>query len=204
MNLEFRYGIDIETDRVKKTLEKMGWYQIQGYRPSLPDSILEGSTEGEIRDAVTKEYREESYRLAEKNIRAEFDRIGGILRKTLEQYFESVPSSLSIKLTGYGTSGSFQLPNFIVFDVYDRRGVKTIFHELIHLCLEEEFQKNAVGHWDKERIVDLILHSEQFSFVEYADWQRDYHDAEHRIDKIFAEYFFSDRDRFYSEICGAR
>lgn len=203
MNIEFRYSVDDEVSRVKKTLEKMSWYQGEGYQPVLPEGISSESAEDEIRFAVEREYKEQDFIQTAGMIRSDFDQCLFQYIEALQTYFEYVPKELIIKLTRYGTSGSFQLPHFIVFDIQDRRGVKTIYHEIMHLCIEKECEEHSVSHWQKERIVDLALHSHSFSFLKYDIWYRDYHGAEVDVDPLFTS-FFSDRSSFFMALCGRR
>ncbi len=129
----------------------------------------------------------------------------------IDRYFEVLGryssgdfDNLIIKLTRYGTSGSYQLPNFIVYNIHDARGIKTIYHEIAHLVFESEFVQYAVSHWQRERIIDLLLHVGDFAFLNYDLWQRDYHGEEVLIDPTFDELFLSHRSAFYARICGRR
>ena len=202
MNIVCKYGIEIEIDRVLKMLDKFSWYVENGYNPTLPVGITELSSNDEVKNSIINEYNSIIYSSAESKILADWSLIQNKLYKVSVKYFPFVPNEIVLKLTKYGTYGSFQLPNFIVLDLNNKRGFLTIYHEFIHLCLEDELVRNKVSHWDKERIIDNILHSDLFNFLHYSFWQRDYHGSVERVDDIFKAYFFSNRDRFYSELCG--
>ena len=63
--------------------------------------------------------------------------------------------------------GSYKLPNLVIYNINNKKGFKTIVHEIIHLLIENQIQEFKIQHWEKERIVDLILNSDEFSFLEY-------------------------------------
>ena len=82
----------------------------------------------------------------------------------LEKYFletNAKPENVyEIKLTKYGVGGSYNLPNTIIVNFQGKFGIgvsKTIIHEIVHLSIQELIEKYKVGHWEKERVVDLIL-----------------------------------------------
>jgi len=52
----------------------------------------------------------------------------------------------------------------------------------------------------KERIVDLILNSKEFSFLEYNSWQNNYTGVEKYIDELFNSHFFKIQENFFSGI----
>lgn len=202
MEIQFRYSIDHEVTRVINTLEKLLWYREQGYRPTLPKGTSERSSREEIASAVGREYRGDQFIEAEQGIRNDFSEYLNTFLHTLRRYSDVVIDHIVLKLTRYGTSGSYQIPNFIVFDITDARGIKTIYHEVAHLVFEREFIQCDVSHWHRERIIDMLLHSDDFAFLEYSIWQRDYHGADVAVDDFFAKYFLTDREEFYRQLCG--
>jgi hypothetical protein len=64
--------------------------------------------------------------------------------------------------------------------------------------------KYKVEHWEKERIVDLILNSEKFSAINYNSWQGRYSGVEKYIDPLFNKYFFNNKDDFFEKIKDVR
>lgn len=204
MEIQFRYSVDDEVARVQNTLEKILWYREQGYRPIVPEGISDRSSDEEIRRIVAAMYEESDYEKVAEEIRNDVS--VNIVRyfEVLGKYSSGAPDNLIIKLTRYGTSGSYQLPNFIVYNIDDARGIKTIYHEIAHLVFELEFIQHTVSHWQRERIIDLLLHTGDFAFLAYEIWQPDYHGVENVIDPSFEEYFRSHRSAFYARICGPR
>ena len=201
MNLQIRFSVEMEVERIKNTLAKMSWYQAHGYRPYIPEEINEINTEDEIRDVVAKQYDPAVYESIAQVIKWKFTTFGERFIGVSKQFFpKNIPETIDIRLTQYGVSGSYNLPNIIVFKVDGNDRVKTIFHELIHLFIEPLIQEFHIEQWEKERIVDLTLHSEPFAFLEYTTWQRDYHDVQIYIDPLFQEQFFKDTRSFFRSV----
>lgn len=89
-------------------------------------------------------------------------------------------------------------------DINNKKGFKTIVHEIVHLLIENQIQKHKIQHWEKERIVDLILNSKEFGFLEYNYLQGNYQGVEKYIDELFNGHFFKNSENFFSKIEGAR
>ncbi len=117
---------------------------------------------------------------------------------------KDIPAAFFVYLTNYGVGGSYNLPNIIILNINNKKGFKTIIHEIIHLLIETWIQEYKVQHWEKERIVDLVLNSKEFSFLKYNNWQGSYDNAEEYIDDLFNKYFFENPKNFFSKIKSAR
>ena len=131
----------------------------------------------------------------------DFKKIEHVFERQLIAVFQKdIPSIFDVRLTQYGVSGSYQLPNFITFEIDSKDGIQTLFHEMIHLMIESDVQTYGVKQWEKERTVDLILHSEPFAFLEYQKWQRNYHGVEKIVDPLFHELFFTDIHQFFKQV----
>jgi len=205
MKIKIKFKIDFELRRVRNTLAKSDWYDSQGYKPKLPEGINDKSSQKEIQSQIVKEFDEKKYEEKANQIVPDFLRIKEQFFKKLKEVFDKdVPTTFFIYLTNYGLNGSYNLPNIIVFNINSKRGFKTIVHEIIHLLIEDWVQGYRIRHWEKERIVDLILNSKEFSFLEYKNWQRDYRGVERYIDDLFNSHFFKDPENFFSEIESAR
>jgi hypothetical protein len=138
-------------------------------------------------------------------INNDFSTIKDRLSKKLKEVFKkNTLETFLVYLTSYGAGGSYNPPNVIVFNINNKGGLKTIIHEIIHLLIEDQVQKYKIQHWEKERIVDLIMNSKEFDFLKYNFWQRDYAGAEKYIDKLFDDYFFKNQKNFFSNIAAAR
>ncbi len=140
--------IEEEEMRVKNTLMKLDWYKEKDYFFVLPKS------------SVREEYDTTNYRLDK--ITVEWRKVEKAISKKLSKVLRNkLQKEYIVCLTRYGVGGSYYLPNMIILNVSDeylgrRDPVETIEHEIIHLSIEPLIQKYKVGHWQKERIVDLI------------------------------------------------
>jgi hypothetical protein len=199
MKLKIKFGKLFELNRIKNSLSKLDWYNSQGYKISLPEAVGKDSTDDEIKEAI--EYNEEDFKDYANKLTEEFSLINDKYFETLKEIFDvEIPEVYEVYLTKYGVGGSYNLPNKIIKKITAKKeGIKTIVHEIIHLIIQPLIDKNKISHWEKERIVDLILNSKEFSFLGYDIWQKDYHGAE-KIDELFEEYFFEDVKGFFEKI----
>lgn len=126
------------------------------------------------------------------------------LKKLKEIFYKKIPDTFIIKLTSYGMGGSYDLPNIVRFNIKSTIGPKTILHEIIHLAIEPWIIKYKIRHWEKERIVDLILNSKKFDFLHWNDWQGGYNGVETYIDKLFRDDFFRNPEHFFDSIKAVR
>ncbi len=146
---------------------------------------------------IQKEFDESEYIELSERLQKEFSEIADSLNSALVGIFgEEIPADYDIFLTKYGVGGSYGLPNNVVFNIYNKNGLKTI----VHLMIEENIRKYEIRHWEKEKIVDLILNSEKFIFLKYDKWQKGYNGAENYIDELFNKYFFESPEKFFAEI----
>jgi hypothetical protein len=201
IEIKVEFGIDIEYKSVKYTLKELDWLNSHGYKPiMLPKGITKGSSKKEIQDQIEKEFDEKKYKRLANQINSSFSTIKNQFSKKLHQIFNNIPSIFVIHLTNYGVGGSYHLPNTVVCFIHNIKYFEVIVHEIIHLLIENQVQKYKIKHWEKERIVDLILSSEEFSFLGYDDWQDDYHEVEGYIDILFNSHFFQNPEEFFSKI----
>jgi hypothetical protein len=157
MKIKIEHSLESEVDQVFNILKRISWYKEKGYKIILPLDINTDSTDKEyIRDLVSKEYNEEDYKKISDDLSNKLPNIDKIFSdvsiKPLEEY--------EVLITKYGVSGGYDLPNEIVVNVSSINSdgyVGTIIHEIIHLMIEGFIQQYKVGHWEKERIVDLIF-----------------------------------------------
>lgn len=197
MDLKIKFGIDFELERVTYTFNELGWYNKQGYKVRLPNGISEKSSKDEIKDQITKEFDEKKYIDLSNKINSNFLLLQTDFTNVLKKNFDKMPDNFIIYLTNYGVGGSYDFPNKVILNYNYSRGIKTVLHEIVHILIEDKIQKYSVEHWEKERIVDLILNSKEFKFLHYNYWQSGYNDAEKYIDKLFNKYFFKDQEEFF-------
>ncbi len=197
MRLNIQYGIEREVERVLYTLHKYEWYQKQGYKVFLPDGVDVESTKEDIHRKIQKVYDFSEYHEKGKRIEQNFSNYSQLFGNALTKVFEILPEEIELVLTRYGVGGSYRLPSTVLFNIQYTIGVENLFHEVVHLCIEPYIKKYAVSHWEKERVVDLILHSKEFAFLKYSKWQKNYHSAEERVDELFRMYFPGDLERLF-------
>ena len=201
MNLKFTFGTDFELSRVKDTLAKLDWYDSKGYKPRFPKGIIKESLGKEIQNQIKKEFKEDDYKAVTNKISSNFSKMAGPLSDKLKEVFNGkIPKEFIVYLTNYGVGGSYKLPNMIILNINRKNSPKIIVHEIIHLAIEDWIKKYKIQHWEKERIVDLILNSKEFRFLNHGSWQKNYGNVERYIDNLFNKYFFKNPEDFFSKI----
>ena len=186
------YGPERDILRVKNAIKRLPWYEERGYNIAtikLPAGLSESSTQEEIETAVLVEYREEEYKNFEAFIKEKWDEFS----KCFEE-LKNVPSlnlrdKYTVVLTRYGMSGSYdERKGEVIINLGRREKEQTvgiIFHEITHMTIEALIQKYQVGHWYKERLVDLMMDK---YFTGLKDMQMIKEDVG-AVDKAFNAFF---------------
>lgn len=200
MNLIITFSKNFEFRRIKDTLSKMNWFKSNGYNPKLPRNIDLSSSDIQIKNQISKEFNLTIYESIEKKILSDFSKIFPEFETKIRDNFGNIPAHFEVVLTSYGTGGSYSPPNKIILNITNTNHIKTIVHEIIHLLIEKQIQKYGISHWQKERIVDLILNSNKFKFLNYNSWQKNNSSKETSLDTLFNQYFYTDRETFFSKI----
>ena len=169
--LIFKYGIDLEEARVKETLGEADFYRQKGYKVKLPDglsldeALVRSPKEMEL--LIIKEYDPSIYELARNQIllgwKAKFE----VLQKGLGSLGLKPDDKYEVRLTRYGTGGSYRYnssPKKVIVNLEGKKRhlpAEIICHEIIHLCIQGWINKYKYEdldlHWSKEHIVDLIM-----------------------------------------------
>ncbi|HPA25712.1 MAG TPA: hypothetical protein PLK76_03065 [bacterium] len=201
MQSEIKFSLELEVELVKKYLSKKRWFDKNGYNCVLPEKIEIGDSEEIIKEKTNREYNKNDYKIMAEKIKMYFEKYASLMEKNLIIVFDKqVLQNIEIILTKYGPGGSYNLPNKIIFSINNSKGAKIIWHELVHILLEPDILKYKIEHNVKERIVDLILNSKKFDFLNYNFWQDNYGGTEKYIDDLFERYFFNDREKFFEKI----
>lgn len=153
MELNIKFSLELEQERVDFTFSKLDWYNAKGYRPILPKTPLK----------LAEEYSQEPYLQTKSRIIQEYSQLKSQIEEALSK-MSNIPSNVEIILTRYGTMGSYHLPNKIIINIENLFPLKTIIHEIIHLSIEEEIKKNHIGHEEKESRVNKLF-VENFGFL---------------------------------------
>lgn len=189
--IKFQYSVEHEFKRVINTIKTKAWLVDNGYRFSLPQGFQDSQSNesGLIRKLIQKEYNKDIYEVAEKAISKSWNGNCKLLKEINEKLVDSYNlDELNVILTKYGTQGSYTQPNSIIVNVSaipPEFLIKTVVHESIHLMTEPLIKKNAVDHWVKERIVNLIIDLEfksRFKMSPVPEWVVS-------VDGVFKQYY---------------
>lgn len=194
------YSIQLEQTRIKKTLEKIEWYEKLGYCPRFPQNIdPKIDTLKTIYKALANEYIDDDYIKVAKEIEQKFKKIEkDFFTKLQEVCGKNIKKRYTVVLTKYGVGGSYSMPNRIIYN-FGTRSFDTILHEIIHLAIEPYIIKYSIQQNEKERIVDLILKSKPIALKNYKMQERGMEDAK-IIDPIFKKYFKPPIGNFFKEL----
>jgi hypothetical protein len=177
--IKFQYSVESEVDRVVNTLKTKEWLLAQGYTFSLPQDLMNHTSEDNkfIKESVEKEFDANDYEIAERAITKSWNGNSKLIREINEKIPNSyILHELNVLLTKYGTQGSYIQPNSIIVNVSGMPPeflIKTVLHESIHLMIESQIKENKVEHWVKERLVNLIMDLEfksRFKMSPSPEW----------------------------------
>jgi len=163
INLQFNYSIDYEVERIKNTISRLDWFREKGYQLLFPkDFSLENKdfSDDKIKNSILEEYDETDYKKIADTVNKQWLKFSPFLEKYFLETNIKPENIYEVKLTKYGVGGSYNLPNNIIVNFQRKFGIgvsKTIIHEIVHLSIQELIEKYKVGHWEKERVVDLIV-----------------------------------------------
>lgn len=173
-------------DYLEWTLGEMDFFRANDYQVSLPDHPL---LNGEADSAGSREERrsvfvEEVYRASEFD--AALAELGG-QRDELRTAVERIATwgahdgfashdSLTVTLTLYGPGGSYDpyAGDIILWTDTEGSfnggsGVGVVVHEMVHIAVDDGIaQPLGLEHWERERLVDLLVRRE------FADLLPDY------------------------------
>ena len=65
-----------------------------------------------------------------------------------------------VNLTKYGVGGSYNYPNTVIANIKNSYSVgllRTTLHEILHLNIHQWIIEYNINHWQKERVVDLLI-----------------------------------------------
>lgn len=203
--LEIIFSLENEIQRVQETIKTLPWFREYGYEKNLrlPKGIFETSTLEDILVAVPEEFDTSLFKEYSDYIEAEFPEI----LKRIETLKELRPFQSKdhyiIKLTIYGTGGSYNAGSgeiIINIGAHSKEKIPgIIIHEITHVGIEQLIRKYGIKQWDKERIVDLI----DRKLFPGLNRPQQYKDEVYFIDEIFSKYF-PDLEEIIKEVGEAR
>jgi hypothetical protein len=155
---------------VSSLLRDMEFFRANGYNVTLPTHAefrADASPRGTAKTFKSQVYSASDFERGIKSLQAN--------RKALQQvldWFVQAPDAKGIRryaryeiiLTLYGPggmydahSGAITLQTTVSGFFKGEGGVPTLFHEMLHLAVEEGIvQHFGLSHWEKERLVDLL------------------------------------------------
>jgi len=158
MKLKFIYTVDSELKIVEEKIRARDFLLKNNYEVGMPKGYTLNSKDfSKVREQIEKEYDEEKMEGARKYISNKWHKYEIELDNFLGKIPYKVPNTLLITLSQYG-GGSYWVPNRIDVNVNHKNLFSGIFHELIHLIIEEPvIEKFKISHWDKESLVDYFF-----------------------------------------------
>jgi len=159
--LEVIFSKEFEVERVMDTLSKRNWFNENSYNIHLPKPLEEDReySASEVSNAVDLEFDESFYDPAKKYLEENWGKASANWGE-FENAGLKIQSKYIIHITRYGVGGSYNLPNIVVVkvdaDIYSRL-IRIIFHEIVHLAIQDLIEKYRIDHWQKERVVDLLI-----------------------------------------------
>ena len=184
-----------------RVIRNFKWYREHGYfaslyLPKILDIEQEQiSSEEEVRGAIVAEYDQLLYDAAAQEITRSWSEVDERVTAALRTNGLATTEEHVVRLTRYGTGGSYHLPNIIVVNFAKMRAtVPALVHEMIHLSTERHIKRHGVDQQQKERLIELITKK----IVPDMILQRQT-SGHPEVEKAFGEYF-PDLDAIVSHI----
>lgn len=164
INFTIKFSPKYEVERIKWTLGDLQWYKDNGYSLKFPESLgispCVNVSEKQIKESVDSEYSEDDFKTQEAYLLDNWYRVINEASAELEKTLLRPVDTYTIYLTKYGVCGSYNYPHSVIVNIkckYEKGLLRTVFHEIIHLMIHQWIVEYKVSHWQKERIVDLLM-----------------------------------------------
>lgn len=164
IKLKFAFGTERENESCAFIVKMMPWLLEQGYPRKiirLPKGINQKSDSTSIAKAVSRDYTEDTYVSKIKIIEKAWHTTAAGFEKLGQARGVKLFSSYGIKLTKYGTGGSYNTKRrtvTLLVEGKDRRELLcTLVHEMVHIGIQHLVERYKITHWRKERLVDLLV-----------------------------------------------
>lgn len=195
IEFSIKYSTESEIERVLATKRRLKWYFDNGYNLSnsvLPKNIsveeLNKKSEIELTKYIKEEYNSELFIPHEKTINLLLPEYLNKLEVYFSQVNIEVLPNIEIRLTKYGTAGSYNVPNIVIVNIsnfFNIGLIRSILHETIHLHIQSLIDKYKIGQWEKEIIIDNIFEKFSPDILKRQNYPID----TSRIKKIFEENY---------------
>jgi hypothetical protein len=193
ISLNISASLDGEFVRIKNTLSRMDWYVENGYKPALPPELQPILNEkriiadDEIKKFLERNFDEGEYETKFGELLKGWKGKGQIFIEKLKSVGLEIENKYEIRLTKYGTGGSYNQPNNITINIESTKREQKwhlLAHEIIHLAVQDWINKYQIGQWEKEKIVDLIG-SRTLDSYQFQNYNKDVL----YVEEIFNEHF---------------
>jgi len=161
----YRYLVD--------TINQSDFFRENNYEVALPanESFKHRGRIGSLDSFASQVYQPSDYEAAMNSLQSK----RGVLRRTLLWFVENrrieslcVPQKYTVLLTLYGPGGSYNAETGTItmltsLDGRFRGGgaAENVSHEMMHIAVERTLvQRFNLMHWEKERLVDVLVHRE--------------------------------------------
>jgi hypothetical protein len=201
MEIAIRYGVDLEVRRILDTLDNINWFEQNGYEVLLPIDVVKGATEAEVKEAVSTEYRVDSFKLMENSLLEKYSLLKDRFEVFIEERFSCPIRLVDVILTKYGVGGSYHPPDRVVINIGgDGDQLKTVLHEIIHLVIYSYIENKNIGHWEIERTVDLLMYDFCAKNEMTINFQDGYNGVEEKVDMNYEKFFPNNAKDFFDSI----
>jgi len=174
----------------------------EGYELSLPEGTDPSKdSKKKIMEKIEEEYDPSEYEEVKEKLLEAYSKIDEKFKAYIENTFSNKKDKIKVHLTKYGPGGSYHPPNEVTvcFKGFNTDQVlSNLLHEVIHLYIHPYIEKHDINHWEKERIVDLLLH--ETNVLERSSWQKNYNEAEGKVDPLFHKHFHESKDKFFKKL----
>lgn len=164
--IKINYSLEIDQDVVQAALGYSAWYIEHGYEPLLPTKIsikeAKSLSQKEIFELIGKEYNNDFYKDTSNALKNHWELFkSNWPSEEIQKMGILFDDEYVVNLTRYGVGATYnESEGALILNVSDKEVEKLasiVFHELIHLAIEGDIKKYDIGHWQKERLVDLIF-----------------------------------------------
>lgn len=160
-SLHVVFSADFEIARVNEAIAKYAWYKEHRYPVTLPAGLDAEAPPDEktLRDLMHADFAENVYIEQKQYLLDHWHEVKIISADDQKKAMPYIAPEYMVRLTRYGVGGSYRYPNTIILNIHYRKNdgaLKTVFHEMIHLTIQPLIEKYNLGHWEKERIVELL------------------------------------------------
>lgn len=163
IKLTVKFSSEYEVERVRETLGRLQWYRDNGYEVKLPEGIVVNSSanfsEDQVRDSVNKEYNENDFKIQEAYLLENWHKVIDEASAEITKTSLTPKDTYIIYMTKYGVGGSYNYPDIVIVNArsFGQGLLRKVFHEMVHLMIHQWIVEYKVSHWQKERIVDLLM-----------------------------------------------